>query len=132
MKKSMLVFLVAGLVTISCLLWFLRAGFSFELTDLLQIGIILVVLGFAVFIGISRFRSERRGQPSEDELSKNLMKRASSLSYFISLYWWLLLMYFSDRTSLERGSFIGAGILGMAVILAVCYLFFYFRGLRDA
>jgi hypothetical protein len=132
MKKSTLVFAVTGLVLFGCLLWVTSAKFRLSWVDILQIGILLLVLGFAVYIGISRLKSERRGQPAEDELSRNIMRKASSLSYYISLYWWLGLMYFSNRLGMEIDVLIGLGILGMAFCLASCYLVIYLRGMRDA
>jgi len=59
------------------------------------------------------------------------MKKASSLSYFISLYLWLAIMYFSEKLNYETHTIIGAGILGMALVFAVCWLVFNFRGIRD-
>jgi hypothetical protein len=132
MKKSILVFVITGLVLLTCLAWFAKANFRFTLVDLLQIVILVVVLGFALYIGISRLKSARRGQPSEDELSVGIMRRASSLSYYISIYMWLGLSYFSDRLGLDMQALIGTGILGMALCLAICYLVIYLRGMRDA
>jgi len=59
------------------------------------------------------------------------MQKTASLSYYVSLYLWLAIMYFSDRINYETHTIIGAGILGMAVIFAVCWLFFNFRGVRN-
>ena len=33
----------------------------------------ILVVGFAIFLGIRRFKSEKRGEPSEDELSKSIL-----------------------------------------------------------
>jgi putative effector of murein hydrolase LrgA (UPF0299 family) len=59
------------------------------------------------------------------------MQKTASLSYYISLYWWLVIMYFIDKLNYETHTFIAAGILGMAVIFAGCWLVFNFRGVRN-
>ncbi|MFN8208053.1 MAG: hypothetical protein U0T82_11685 [Bacteroidales bacterium] len=132
MKKSTWVFVITGMVLLTCIAWFASAQFRLSRIDLLQVAVLLMILGFAVFIGISRLKSERRGQPSEDELSRNIMRKASSVSYFISIYMWLGLMYFSPRLGMDSEMLIGTGILGMAILLAICYLVIYLKGLRDA
>ena len=89
---------------------------------MIQVGIALVLVGFAVYLGISRLRSHQRGEPGEDELSKKVVTRASSLAYYISIYLWLFVMYISDKTTLPSHSLVGAGILGMAVVFLLCWL----------
>jgi peptidoglycan/LPS O-acetylase OafA/YrhL len=99
--------------------------------DLVTFGIIIIVVAFAVFVGFKRLSSTRRGEPAEDELSKKVMQKTSSLSYYISLYLWLAIMYFSDRFKYETHTVIGAGILGMAITFAICWIVINFRGVRN-
>lgn len=87
-----------------------------------MLGGVLVVVGFAVFIGINRIKSVIQKEPIEDELSKKIMIKASSISYYISIYLWLIIMYFSDKVALESHSLIGAGILGMAIIFLLSWI----------
>ena len=131
MKKALMVFIVAALVLIGTGLWFFSSKTNSDPLELLQYGIIILVVAFAVYLGFKRLGSAKRGEPVEDELSKKILQKASSLSYYISLYMWLAFIYFSDKAELEAHTLIGAGILGMAVIFAVCWLVFNFRGLRN-
>jgi len=59
------------------------------------------------------------------------MRKASSLAYYISLYLWLLIMFLSDKLNYETHTIIGMGILGMAVVFAVCWLIVNFTGVRN-
>ncbi|MBP1770435.1 MAG: hypothetical protein H6P96_1053 [Candidatus Aminicenantes bacterium] len=43
-------------------------------------------------------------------------------AFYISIYLWLFIMYFSGKTTLEAHSLIGAGIAGMAVVFVLCWL----------
>jgi peptidoglycan/LPS O-acetylase OafA/YrhL len=131
MKKTVLVFIVAALLLVTVALWIFSGPDALKPMDLLSFGVIILVVAFAVFIGFKRLNSARRGEPAEDELSKKVMQKTASLSYYISLYWWLVIMYFTDKLNYETHSFIAAGILGMAVIFAVCWLVFNFRGVRN-
>ena len=131
MKNISVLFVVIVLVAITTGLWFFNSDTGFNLKESSPFIVILVVLGFAVLIGIKRLSSAKRGEPIEDELSKKILVKASSISYYISIYLWLFIMYYSDKTTLENHSLIGAGILGMALIFAIAWVFIQFRGLRN-
>jgi hypothetical protein len=122
MKNIVVGFVISALVLVSLLIWALQGHFSGNIREILQAGIVLVLVGFAVYLGVSRLRSRLRREPAEDELSKKVMTRASSLAFYVSIYFWLFIMYISDKTSLEAHSLVGGGILGMAVIFLLCWL----------
>ena len=91
----------------------------------------LVVVGFALFVGYKRLTSVKKGEPVEDELSKKVLQKTAALSYYISLYLWLAVMYVSDKRDYETHVLLAAGILGMAVVYAICWLVYNFRGVRN-
>ena len=96
---------------------------------LMVVGVILVV-GFALFLAFRRMRDIKSDLPAEDEFSKKIMRRAGATSYYVSLYLWLALMMFEEIIALERSSLIGAGIMGMALIFALSWI--YHRYIRTA
>jgi hypothetical protein len=122
MKKAIVTFVISALVLASLALWALKGHVSGNPQEILMAAIVLVLVGFAIYLGVSRVRSRLHREPSEDELSRKVMTRASSLAYYISIYLWLFIMYISDKTSLEAHSLVGGGILGMAVIFLFCWL----------
>jgi peptidoglycan/LPS O-acetylase OafA/YrhL len=130
MKRAILAFVLAALVLLTVGLW-ISSSTELKPMDLVTFGIIIIVVAFAVFVGFKRLSSTRRGEPAEDELSKKVMQKTSSLSYYISLYLWLAIMYFSDRFKYETHTVIGAGILGMAITFAICWIVINFRGVRN-
>jgi peptidoglycan/LPS O-acetylase OafA/YrhL len=132
MKKSFLALIISTLVLVSTVLWVTSSKTTLNFGSIAQIGIIMVLIGFGLYVGIKRLRSEKHGEPAEDEMSKKTLQKASSISYYISLYIWLAVMYFSDRTKLDTHSLIGAGILGMAIVFCACWVFYKIRGMRDA
>lgn len=131
MKKAMIVFILAALVLVSTGLWFFSGTNRLNLADFAGLGVIILVVGFAVFIGFKKFSSAKRGEPAEDELSKKVLQKTAALSYYISLYLWLVLAYFSDKTKIETHTVFAIGILGMAITFALCWVFFNFRGIKN-
>ncbi len=131
MKKAVIVFIVSALVLISTGVWYFSSKSDMAPLEVTGFGVILLLVVFALFIGIKRLMSAKRGEPSEDELSKKVMMRASSLSYFISLYLWVFVIYINDRVDVDTEVLIGSGVLGMAVIFAICWLIINFKGVRN-
>lgn len=131
MKKTVFVFILAAVVLITTGLWIFSGSDKFKPVELVSLGVIVLVVAFALFVGYKRFSSIKKGEPAEDEMSKKVMRKTASLSYYISLYLWLAIMYFSDKINYETHTLIGAGILGMAVIFGVCWLVINFSGIRN-
>jgi hypothetical protein len=122
MKRTILMFIISALVVASLALWVLKGHVAGNTREMIMVGTAFVIVGFAVFLGVSRLRSHKLREPAEDELSKKVMTRTSSLAYYISIYLWLFVMYVSDKTTLPSHSLIGAGILGMTVVFLLCWI----------
>lgn len=131
MRKAFLPFIVVVLILISVILWLVNSNSNTNFEEILQIGIIIVLVSFGIYFGLKRLISLRKKQPTEDELSKKMMTKASSLSYFISIYLWLVLMYISGEGYSDTEVLFGWGILGMAVIFLVSWVIIYFVGISD-
>ena len=132
MKRAIVGFAISALVLGSLVLWALKAHIAGNAQEIVMAGIALVLVGFGIYVSVSRLRSHLRREPGEDELSRRVMTRASSLAYYISIYLWLFVMYISDKTSLEAHSLVGAGILGMAVVFLLCWLGVKAFGMKNA
>jgi len=131
MKRTIMMILVAIMVIAGLLMWLLNADFEWNIQEGLMIFGLIIVLGFAVLLIVQRIRSSSRQEAPEDELSKKIMRKTSSLSFYISLYWWLVVSYFSDRIDMETSTIIGAGILGMALIFFLCWVGIKITGLKN-
>jgi len=132
MAKTVLMFVLAALVLLSVGVWFVTAGPTGPaLEEILTVVIVLLLVGFALFKGFQRVHSTANKEPFEDELSNKTMTKSSSLSYYISLYLWLVIMYISDRTTLETHMLIGAGITCMALIFLGSWIWVKMVGLKN-
>lgn len=92
---------------------------SFDNFNYSQYFIVLLLCLIGLIFTFKRSRSYNRKEPAEDELSKKIMQKASSVSYFISLYIWIFLMYIGDRNKMLPDEVIGLGMLCMAIILVI-------------
>ncbi len=131
MKKGMIIFAVAALVLLTTGLWLTSARGTLKTFDLLNILVIVLVVAFALFIGYKRLSAAKRGEPPEDEMSRKVLLKTAAFSYYISLYLWVAILFIKDRINLDTEEILGAGILGMAITWAVCWLIFNYRGVRD-
>jgi Kef-type K+ transport system membrane component KefB len=131
MKRAVIAFFVSVLVLASVIMWLRMSPEGMSIHEVTQIGIIFLMVVFGLFFAWRRFSSVRRGEPVEDEMSKRVMQKASSLSYFISLYLWVFVIYINDRVDVDTEVLIGSGILGMSVIFVISWLIIYLRGLRN-
>jgi hypothetical protein len=131
MKKPTIILILSVLILAGLALWAFKGNLAGNTREIVGAGVVLVLVGFAGFLGVSRLRSHRRGEPGEDELSRRVMLRASSRAFYVSLYLWLFVMYISDKTTLPAHSLIGAGILGMAVVFLFSWLGVRMFGMRN-
>ncbi len=129
MKKSILAVILSILIITG--LWIFRSSGTFSNIDLGQSIIILVLVGFALLAAFRRYMSVKQAEPPEDELSKLIQQKASSLSFYISLYLWLIISYYSSKQNFETEQIIGYGIIGMALIFAGTWSFLKIKGLKN-
>lgn len=131
MKKAIVIFMIGTLVLAGLAAWALKGKIEGNAGEIAQAGVVFILVGFAAAFGVSRLRSRRRGEPAEDELSKRIMTRASSLAYYVSIYLWLFIMYIGDKTTLPAQTIVGTGIAGMALVFLLCWLGVKFFGMKD-
>jgi len=128
MKKAIMIFIVSALVLASAVYWFFSSGAEFNSTNLFQIGILFIVIAFAVFIGIKKLGNAKRGEPVEDELSKKVKTKAAAMSYYVSLYWILVLMYISEKLGLATQAVFAIAIFGMAIFWFTFWVYYNYKG----
>lgn len=130
MKNVILAIAISVIVLVSVIILIFNSGLL-PWTDYLQFIIILVVVSFGFYTAYRRFSSNKKGQPTEDELTRIVRLKASSLSFYISIYLWLLIMFLTERMKWEADRMFGWGIIGMALTFVICWIFFNFRGVRN-
>jgi peptidoglycan/LPS O-acetylase OafA/YrhL len=132
MRKTVIIAVLAFLVLGTMLLWLLNSDSTFKGSSYLMIGIQVIVLAFAMLVVVRRWTARKQNLPAEDEMSKRILQRGAATSYYLSLYLWLALMFFEESIKLERSTLIGAGILGMAILYGLSWVYhFYIKQSHD-
>ena len=132
MKRSIIIAVLAVLVTATLVVWMVNSENSISGKTIGIGGIQVVVLGFAALVVYKRWTAVKNKLPAEDEMSKGILRRGAATSYYVSIYMWLAFMYLEERIELERSTLIGAGILGMAIIYGLSWVYHsYIRKSHD-
>jgi peptidoglycan/LPS O-acetylase OafA/YrhL len=126
--RTILVVILAVLVVVTFILWITNSEKSFDFGSILMFVIPVVILVYAVLLIRKRWVDAREQMPAEDELSKSIRLKSGYTSFQISLFLWLVIGSIEDRVDLEGHTIIGAGIMGMAIIFALSWLYHRFIG----
>jgi len=131
-RKATFLAVLSVAVLTTMIYWMIRSEATMNLKESLMIIIQLVVVVFAIFFAFRRLKSVKQNLPAEDEMSKGILRRTAATSYYVSMYMWLAFMFFEENIDLERRILIGAGILGMALIYALSWVYHnYIRRSHD-
>jgi len=118
--------LLIGLVAFVSVMFIYKAG-EINAYTILSVIIAFLILVFALYIVIKRKKEIDQGIPQHDERSKKIMNLAASRAFYISLYWFLAIMWADiifEKMQLETNAVIGLGIAGMSIIWIICHFWY--------
>ncbi len=92
--------------------------------------IALIILIFAAVVIKRKYTSIKKGFPIADERTKKIEVLAGYYTFLISIWYLLALSYLSDNLIQfkDPSQALSMGILGMAIIFGVCWLYLSIRG----
>lgn len=96
--------------------------------------IIMIIVAMFLTLAIPKYIINRNDTVGEDEYSKKVLRLAASRSYLMSLYAWLIMMYFEkalDDYFEATSTKIGLGIALMAVIFLVNIIVIKITGIKE-
>ena len=132
MRKAIFMVVLAVSLIASFSYWLIFKTDQMTIREILMIGALLLVVAFALFLAFRRLRDAKENLPQEDEMSKSILRKGTATAFHLSLFMWLGVMYLSDKTALECHSLIGAGIMGMALLFAIGWIYHrYIRRSHD-
>lgn len=82
--------------------------------------VLIVVLAFMIPFLVRLRRDIQSGLPVEDERSKRIKSLAGYYSFLISIYLWLVIMFFEEYFTVSSAA--GAAILGSAITFGLAYV----------
>src|SRR5210317_1754328 len=121
------VFLLAMVVALAGIWTFQTEGAQdtsvYFISEIIHVGLILILFAIGIWLSVQKQKNERQELPASDELSEMILLKASAYTFFISLFLWLGMLFILNKTSMEAGLLFDYGILGMATIFILCWLF---------
>ncbi len=96
----------------------------------ISIVIAIILLVFAVSILKRQYNAVKKGFPYQDERSKKIMVLAGYYTFLISI-WYLLILGWASESLIQfrdPSQALGIGILGMAIIFGLCWLWVSKKG----
>jgi len=132
MKSTKLLFLcgLIGTIALSVSFYRLSAFISLETGHYFVFGLVLATMIVSTIIYFRRLLDELKGIPAHDELSMALSSYAARDSFPYSYGLWIMILIiamYSDHNVI----LIGSGILGMALIYVLFWLYHRRKGLSN-
>lgn len=131
MKKLILPIVITGLILMSIYMVSINSKIELKDIEIIQYIVILFLVVFGIYIGIDRMRSYSRQEPIDDELTKIRLLKSSSISFFLSLFIWIVILILKDRYIYDTEIWIGTGILSMSVTFVLTFLILKFKGVKN-
>ena len=129
--KSFISFIspVLGLTLLG--LWAYMAKEPFDKLGYLIFGLSILLIGFGLYFRIQSYKSTKAGLTSDDELSKRIKEKAAAKAFGISIYMWLFIILFVKGTEPKVKIIMGFGLLGMALVFFLNWLYYSKVGISD-
>ncbi len=134
MKKIFLPVFIITYVVILAGIGIFQTGMidgNHKLTEYIFVGVISILFLIGIILSIKRYRSEKQGLPVDDEMSIKIVNKSASYSYYLSLFIWLVLIFIQSRTNLVGSILMGYGIIGMAAMFILYFIYFNFKGVKN-
>ncbi|MBW2989747.1 DUF2178 domain-containing protein [Candidatus Woesearchaeota archaeon] len=124
--------IISLLVILSGALFSVKSFMEGEIAGgIIGIFIAAMILAFAFVVFRRGNRDLKQGLPLQDERSRRVMEKASSLAFYVSLYLLLAVGFFSDGIIKFRdvSQATGLAVGGMALLFAVFWAYYNKKGI---
>jgi hypothetical protein len=93
--------------------------------------VILFIVGI-IFGIVKRSRSKEAGFPEDDELSIKIIRKSASISFYASLFVWLILLFIRSFIDVDSRILFSFGFVGMSMSYVIVFLILSSTGIKDA
>jgi len=132
MKKVFLPIFILTWVLVLSGLWIVQPSNSTSsVLEYIFIGVILVLFILGGYFGYGRIKRKKQGLPEDDELSRKVAHKAAAISYYLSLFLWLVLIYIQSHVIINIKWLFSTGMIGMAIIFVISWVIINNRGIKD-
>lgn len=128
--------LLSGFMVVSGIRLF-QSGFHEDTTILLVSEILHVIMILVLFIlgiiqGIKRKRATEEGFPEDDELSEKIVRKSAGISFYLTLFIWLILLFVNSFIEIDSRLIFSYGFIGMSLTFVISWLIINSQGIKDA
>ena len=129
--KLLIKFISPALGLILLGLWVQMAEEPFNTIGCLIIGLSVFMICLGIYFKIQSYKNQKVGLTSEDEFSKRIKEKATSKAFNISFYIWLFIILFVKGLEPKAKIIMGFGLLGMALVFFLNWLYYSKTGISD-
>ncbi len=128
--------LLSGFMVVSGIRLF-QSGLNEDTTILLVSEILHVIMIAILFIlgiiqGIKRKRATEEGFPEDDELSEKIVRKSAGISFYFTLFIWLILLFVNSFIEIDSRVIFSYGFIGMSLTFVITWLVINSQGIKDA
>jgi hypothetical protein len=128
--------LLSGFMVVSGIRLF-QSGFHEDTTMLLVSEILHMVMILVLFIlgiiqGVKRKRATEEGFPEDDELSEKIVRKSAGISFYLTLFIWLILLFINSFVEVDSRLIFSYGFIGMSLTFVITWLVINSQGIKDA
>ncbi|MEA2077046.1 MAG: hypothetical protein U9O95_03410 [Candidatus Marinimicrobia bacterium] len=137
MKKLFFpIFLLSGVTVVSGIRIY-QSGIGEEtkilfISEILHMIMIAILFIMGIIYGVKRIRSKEEGFPEDDELSKKIIRKSAGISFYVTLFIWLTLLFVNSFIELDSRLIFSYGFIGMSLTFVITWLIINSQGIKDA
>ena len=120
---------VAGVIL--TLFFYLTGAGEIELNEIILVGIVLILIGLAMYIVWDRLKNVKKGLPAKDERLTNINYKAGYYAFIAAIWSAVFTPLFFDVSStyeLKGGDVTAIVVLASGFVFVVSYLYLSWKG----
>jgi len=96
--------------------------------ELLYVIMLTILFGLGLVLLSKRSRDVKMGLATDDELSRMIMHKSGSVTFFSSLLIWIIILFLEVHTNIESRLLIAFAIVTICIVFIIFWLIFNFLG----
>ncbi len=130
-KKGIVLSILVAVGVLLTLFFYLRGAGEIELNEIVLVGIVLILVGLAMYIVWDRIKNVQKGLPAKDERVLSISYKAGYYGFIAAIWSAVFTPLFFDVSSgyeLDAGDVSAIVVLVSAFVFIVSYLYLYRKG----
>lgn len=100
-------------------------------SEIIHVIIIAFFFILGIYFSIKKITSRNKGFREEDELSKRITQKAAAISFYISLFLWVIVLFIHNSQIIDTRILFGYCFIGVALTFMLSWFFINSKGIRN-